>query len=486
LIFRPLSHRLLPPTLLAFGALVSAYAAASPDARLLKLLCVVIAFAVGLALTPQAFIAASMLLFAVSTANGSSPVSVLPSSPVPVYIGDVVVLLVAVRGALPRPRVPTRRALAGAPLVFLGLWVLVMAVAAVRGWNAGVGAPSALREDLALIYWPPLCFGFIRVLREAELDTSALWRDLALVAVGLAGWMLVAHVTNHPFHDTGLADVPTGTQTYVSRNFGFASAFIVYPALALVGIAGMAHGGTRRLRWLAVAAVGTVATLATLVRGEIFSLALGAVVVFWLRPRTIGESARLRTALQLGFAIVGAALAVAAASPRLGNAIVQRAIPFTHQSSEASANAHYRQKAVMTGIHVASAHPIGLGVLDPQRLYVRHIDQGYLAHSGVATLLLFGGWFALATAVLAILSVLRRSSRVSAPTPWLHAAFVAVIVMLAFYSVAAAGLAGDPWVIPLGALAIALRFARAGTEADASTEGVAARPDPSWRRIAAT
>jgi hypothetical protein len=33
-----------------------------------------------------------------------------------------------------------------------------------------------------------------------------------------------------------------------------------------------------------------------------------------------------------------------------------------------------------------------------------------------------------------------------------------VLTLLSVYTVSAAGLAGDPWVIPLGALAVALRF----------------------------
>jgi hypothetical protein len=35
---------------------------------------------------------------------------------------------------------------------------------------------------------------------------------------------------------------------------------------------------------------------------------------------------------------------------------------------------------------------------------------------------------------------------------------VGVLTLLSVYTVSAAGLAGDPWVIPLGALAVALRF----------------------------
>ena len=144
-----------------------------------------------------------------------------------------------------------------------------------------------------------------------------------------------------------------------------------------------------------------------------------------------------------------AVVGLAVVNPDLGNAIVQRALPFTQQADRAKATAEYRQEAVDTGFRVARAQPLGLGVLDPARLDTEQIDRGYLAHSGVATLLLVGGWPALITAVLAILAILWRSARFPAPAPWIHPAFVGVLTMLSVYSVGAAGLAGDAWVIPL-------------------------------------
>jgi hypothetical protein len=454
LTYHPLAHRLLIATLAGLAALVSVYTAVSPDEYVLKLLYLLVALSLALALTPHWFIAASVLCFAVSTAMDTP----LLASPVEFYFSDLVVLLIAARGALPRNRIPSNGALAGAPVILFALWTAVMAIAAARAMNAGVPFASAIRGDLALLYWPLLYFGFTRVLREPRLDVFLLWRNLAVVAVGLAGWMFVARVLNLPFEGTGLANVSTGENTTVQRNFGFAAAFIVYPALALVGIAGMAHGGSHRLRWFVLACVGTVATLMTLVRGEILGLALGALAILWLRPRTRGISARMRSAVQLAFAVVAFAGGLIVANPTLGNAVVQRALPFTQQAEGARLNAEYREKAVETGFHVARAHPGGLGVLDTARLDAEGIDPGYLAHSGVATLLLFGGWPALVTGLLAILALVRRSSLLPASTLWLHPAFVGVLTLLSVYTVSAAGLAGDPWVIPLGALAVALRF----------------------------
>jgi hypothetical protein len=455
LTYYPLSHRLLIPALAALAVLVSAYTTVSPDEYSLKLLYLFVALSLSLALTPQWFIPASVLCFAVSTSINTP---LLASSPVQVYFSDLIVLLIATRGALPRNRIQSNGALAGAPIILFALWAAVMAIAAARAMNAGVPFASAIRGDLALVYWPLLYFGFSRVLREYRRDVYLLWRNLAAVAVGLAAWALLARVLNHPFEGPGLANVPTGEDTTVPRNFGFAAAFIVYPALALVAIAGMAHGGSRGLRWFVMASVGIVATLMTLVRGEILGLALGALVILWLRPRRPNMSARMRSAAQLAFAVLAFAGGLIAGNPTLGNAVIQRTLPFTKQAEGAKLNAEYREKAVETGFDVARAHPGGLGVLDTARLDAERIDPGYLAHSGVATLLLFGGWPALVAALLAILALLRRSSLLPASTPWLHPAFVGVLTLLSVYTISAAGLAGDPWVIPLGALAVALRF----------------------------
>jgi hypothetical protein len=150
--------------------------------------------------------------------------------------------------------------------------------------------------------------------------------------------------------------------------------------------------------------------------------------------------------------------AVLAVDPKLGHAVIQRSLPFTHQAEAATANADYRFAAMGTGIRAARAHPAGFGILDVQGLVDHDIDPGYIAHSGFATLLIAGGWLALAAAVLTILSLIHRSFRTATASKWLHPAFVSAIAMLSAYSLGAGGLAGDPWVVPLGALVVALRF----------------------------
>ena len=127
--------------------------------------------------------------------------------------------------------------------------------------------------------------------------------------------MFIARVLNHPFQDPGLAQVPTGDESTVPRNFGFASAFTIYPVLAVVGVAGMANDRAHRLRWTLLASLGIVATLSTLVRGEIFSLALGILLVLVLSPRRAAAAGRSRAALQLAVAAGIAVLALLAVDP---------------------------------------------------------------------------------------------------------------------------------------------------------------------------
>jgi hypothetical protein len=438
------------------GALLIGHIAASPSGGMLGLVVYgSICVAIALAVPPHVFIPATLVLVGVSTAFGSAVASFGPAA---LYMSDLVVLLVFLRGVLPRTRRPARYALTGVPQALFLLLLLIMALAGARAVVGGIPVVSVIRSDLALFYWPLLYFGFTRILAEPDFKIRPLWRNLALVAAGFAVYMFVARALNHPFEDPGLALVPTGEDTTVPRNYGFASAFTIYPVLGLVGVAGMANDRQHRLRWTVLASIGVVATLTTLVRGEIYSLALGILLVLALSPRGALSAGRSRTAVQLAVVAGIALLAVLAIDPKLGNAVIQRSVPFTHQAADATQTADYRFKAMGAGIREARAHPAGLGVLDEQRLIGHGIDPGYIAHSGFATLLIFGGWPALVAAALTLLAVVRRSFQAATTSRWVHPAFVGAIVMLSVYSLGAAGLAGDSWVVPLGALIVALRF----------------------------
>ena len=453
---RDLPSSLTPLAIGLLGALVLGYTVSSSAGKMVSVgVYGALALAVALILPPHRFLALALLLVGVSTGFGSAIFSIGPAV---FYISDLVVLVIIARGAVPRPRHEGIHALRGAPQAFFIAWLVIMMLAGVRALLDGVPTASVLRQDLAVIYWPLLYFGFTRVLAERSLVRALLWRDLLLVALGFAVYMFLARALNHPFQDPGLANVPTGAGEVVQRNFGFASAFTIYPMLALAGIAAFSGARDHRVRWMLVSCIGIVATLMTLVRGEIFSLALGIVLVLWLAPVRGAEQGRARAAVQLALVLAVALLAVLAVDPKLGHAVVQRAVPFTHQATGATENADYRFQAMGAGIDVARSHPFGVGVLDDQRLEQHGVQFGYLVHSGLATVLVYGGWVALAAAVLAILAAVRRSFATAAAASWRHPAFVGAIVTLGFYSLGAAGLAGDSWVVPLGALVVALRF----------------------------
>jgi O-Antigen ligase len=456
LINQELPRRIAPLALGALGALLVGYAVTSPTNVIVPLaLYGGIAIAIAMVLPPHVFLAVALLVVGVSTGFSSVVVSVGPAA---LYVSDLVVLVIFLRGFYPRARRPGSRALGGVPQTLFVVWMFVMAVAGVRGILAGIPIASVVRSDLALFYWPLLYFGFTRVLSEVSVDMRLLWRNLAFVTVGFAVYMFIARGLNHQFQDPGLALVPTGPTESIPRNFGFASAFTIYPMLAIAAVAVLAHSRDNRLRWTLLASIGVIATLTTLVRGEIFSLGLGILLVLWLSPRQRWATGRAGATLRLALAAGVTVLAVLAVDPKLGHAVIQRALPFTHQAADATKTADYRFKAMDAGIREARAHPLGVGALDQQALFERNIDPGYLAHSGFATLLIFGGWIALAASILTLVAVVRRSFQAPRVSRWLHPAFVGAITMLSVYSLGAAGLAGDSWVVPLGALVVALRF----------------------------
>jgi hypothetical protein len=456
LINQDLTRRIAPLAVGVPAAFLIGYTVSSATSLVLPLAVYGgLTLALAFALPPHVFVPAALLVVGVSTAFESPVVSAGQAT---LYVSDLAVLLVLFRGVTPRARHPARRALAGVPEALFLLWLFIMVAAGARAILAGVPTASVIRSDLALIYWPMLYFGLTRIFAEIGFEKRLLWRNLALVAVGFAVYMFFARILNHPFQDPGLAQVPTGVQESVPRNFGFASAFTIYPVLAIAAVAAMANSGEHRARSIALASIGVIATLTTLVRGEIFGLGLGILLVLWLSPRRGSKTGRARTAVQVVAAATAAVLAVLAVDPKLGHAVIQRTVPLVHQAPGATANADYRFEAMGSGIRVARAHPLGLGVLDQPRLAQHNIESGYLVHSGFATLLIYGGWVAFGAAVLAVFAAIRRSFQTAAASPWLHAAFVGAIVMLSVYSLGAAGLAGDSWVVPLGALVVALRF----------------------------
>jgi hypothetical protein len=131
----------------------------------------------------------------------------------------------------------------------------------------------------------------------------------------------------------------------------------------------------------------------------------------------------------------------------------------------------------MAGVRAANHNANGLGVTGEDRLVARNIDPGLLVHSGVGTLLLYGGWPLLLSALATVVFAIRHSFRLASSPGWVHPAFVGVLTMLAIYSISAAGLAGDDWVVGVAAIAVAIRSS-AALEARRITSDTRARRTP--------
>jgi hypothetical protein len=426
----------------------------------LRLLYVLVGVVVAWMLSAEAFLACALLLLSISSVLDRHAIAVGGAT---FYTTDILVILALVRSARPIERVAPTRPFRGTLGICLTAWCGVMLVAGLRGASAGESPVTIIRYETALIYFPLLYVAFSRLLREKELKLANLWKLLAFVAVGLVAWMFVMRILNAPFEgNTGFSElgrVTTSEGSTVRRDFGAASAFIVYPALALAAIAAMVYAPRRRGAAALLAFIGVVATFVTLIRGEIFGLVLGAVAIFLLHSRTSGRTSRVRSAVTLTAGCAAMLLLVAYINPNVRDAIVERSLPGVFsQSKIASENAEYRAKALRLGITVADRHPGGIGFRNDAVLERSNIDPEYLGHSGPAWLLVFTGWPGLIASALALLALMARSFRVPAATSWLHAFFVGFVLLMIGYSFGADGFVGQAWVIMLFALVIALRF----------------------------
>jgi hypothetical protein len=316
------------------------------------------------------------------------------------------------------------------------------------------------------LYWVLLYFAFERTFRERDFDAHRFLRELVYASVAFVAFMAVTRVLNRPFDRNppsgSLAVVPT-TQGNFRRDYGFGSAYTIYPAVALLALGASFYATRYRARWIVVSIVCLAATLATLVRGNIYGFAIG-VGVLGLSARAQRRGRRIlqvRRGALLGLVagIAVAAVFVSAVAPRYGIAIVERSIPFVHQTAGSEANAQYRTHALTVGIDTARAHPLGLGFLDAVSLSARHhIDPGLLDHSGPAAVLAYSGWLGAAAVLAALIALVVESRRPRAGPPWVHPVFVALAVLFVVSSFASSGIFGQSWVVGVGALLLASRF----------------------------
>lgn len=440
------------------AGLLVAFVLVSDDLRLLELLVACSAVLTACLVSPQLFLAAALLLLGLSSVLDHHAIHVGAAT---FYTTDVLVILAVVRALLPKDRLPATRAIGKVVAVSFGVWSLLLVIAGLRASNAGESFVSVVRSETALLYFPLLYFSLSRILGERALNVSRLWRLLAFVSVGFVVWMLVMRVLNLPFEgkvSTHLGAVTTSAGSVVRRDFGSATAFIIYPVLGLAGVSGMAYASRKRASAM-LAFIGIVATLITLIRGEIFGLALGIVAILALRSRGSETTSRLRTAAVLASGCAVVLLSLAYINPGVRDAIVQRSLPgIATESKTAQQTAEYRMQALNLGFSVARKDPSGIGFRSDEVLMQMNIDPEYLGHSAPAWLLVFTGWPGLIASVMTLLALIGRSFRIPSEPAWLHPAFVGIVLLMVVYSFGANGPVGQPWVISLLAMVVALRF----------------------------
>jgi hypothetical protein len=350
-----------------------------------------------------------------------------------------------------------------------------MALGILRSFSHGTPLDESVRSGLALFYWPLLYFGFSRVLRERGVDYRLVVRAIVAIGIGLTAYMFLMRFLNRPFESTNqvtghLGEVVSSTGQVFHRDFGFWSAYIVYPIVALIAVGKLVYSRQRVFPWLVIAFVSIIATATTLIRSEIYGLIAGIAVTLLFSSKETDarggiRSRRLAAVVMLGTGLVVAAAMLAVVNPAFARAIGERSIPHYGQESDtARENAEYRLQALKAGASVARENPIGLGFVSSTELQQRGIDPGFLAHSGPATLLIFLGWPGLVAAAFVLLGLAVDSARARVPGSWLHPVLLGVLVMLIGNSFGAVGLVGQEFVIGIAALFIALRFSAADAE----------------------
>jgi hypothetical protein len=415
----------------------------------------------ALAVPPHVFVSLALLAFGADSLSAANP---LELGSVLVFSLDVFLAIVLLRAILPRERTRPPAPLDVVTRLLFGIWAVVMVIAGLRGVFGGYDVTAIIRLETPLIYGVGFYFGLGRIIRERAFDLDKAVRNLLLVALGFVAYMAFARLTNSPFETAEtvghLGDVVT-TGGEQRRDYGFASAFILYPVLALAGAAYLLFSPRRTALAAVVACIGILTTFITLIRAEIFGLFIALPVIALLRSEiTVKRASRTPAIVAASFALLIGGLGLWVVSPSTARAVVERSLPgLVRQSRPAEATADYRRVALDAGFEAARREPAGVGLVPEEALMAASgVDPGYVAHSGVTTMLVYAGWIGLAAAVLALLGLVRASFKVARPVPWLHPFFVGTLVMMVPYSFGAYGLVGQGWVMGLAALIAALRF----------------------------
>ena len=422
----------------------------------------------ALSVSPNVFLGLSLLVIGTDSLSEAHP---LAYGGAQVYSVDILLAMVLLRAFLPRERLRPPATLLGVTRLLFAIWAAVMVAAGLRGVLDGYSTVSIIRLAAPLFYSFGFYFGFGRVIRERAFNLGQAARSLLIVALGLVAYMVVARIANTPFENETnpavghLGSVPTTTGV-LRRDYGFASSFILYPTLGLAGAACLLQAPRRTAVAAVVAGVGILATSLTLIRGEIFGLVIGLIVIAFLRAPAAATRVSRPAAIVAGsLVLLIAGLGLWAASPSTARAVAERSLPgVIKQAPSADENARFRQEAVRAGLTSAGLHPAGVGFIPGEAVTPKSgVEIGFIAHSGFTAWAVYTGWLGVVAAALALVSLLRDSFVLPRLALWLHPFLVGSVLMMVFYTVFdAIGLAGQGWVIALAALVAALRFQAAG------------------------
>jgi hypothetical protein len=430
----------------------------------LLLLMLLVVVALTLTVPPHVLIALALLVFGAYSLSANH----FAFGGAQLYSTDLLLGIVLVRAILPRDRISSPAPLDVVARSMFGIFAAVMVIAGLRGFFDNYGLISIIRLEAPLIYGVGFYLGLGRIIRERSFDLDKAVRNLLVVTFGFIGYMAFARVTGSTFETdqtVGRLGIVVTTGGVLRRDYGLSSAFIIYPVLALAGAAYLLYKPRRTVLAATVAVVGILTTLLTLIRAEIFGLFVGLAVIALLRPDpALMRVGRTRAALAASFALLVCAIGVWGLSPSTARGIAERSLPgLVNQSEAADSTAKYREQALNAGFAAVGRRPSGVGLVPEAELTAASgVDPGYLAHSGVTTILVYAGWIGLASAALALLGLLRASFIAPRPVPWLHVLFVGLIPMLGVYTLAVSGLMGQGWVVGIAALIAALRFNAAG------------------------
>jgi hypothetical protein len=473
------------------GALAIAVLISAPDAHISRMAAIALtAVAVALLAPPNVFLLGSFLFFATLQLVADTSFSIGPAT---FYVSDLFLGLVVVRAFGPHSRAAPRRNLGGLTLFAFAVWAAMMLFGIGRGLENGAPFDVIFRYSMALFYWPILYFGFSRVLREKCADTSRVLHGIVAIGLGLVAYMFLMRALHRPFEPEEwqggtLGGVMSNSGETYHRDYGFYSAYIVYPMLAVVAVGKLLYDRTRQQMWLFIALIGIIATLSTLMRSKNYGLLAGIAVLVLLsrapslRRRVYGQtlSRRLSVVLTIVAVIAIAAAALAIVSPGFAHVTGERSIPYLFRESQgARDNAKFRSDAFAVGVRIANENVTGVGVLSPEQLKIYGVQPGYFVDSGFPRLLVFLGWPGLVAVGLILLGLIFDSARQRSREPWLHPVLVAFVVVLVADSMGNSSIFGNAYVIGTAALLVALRFAAASPPAPAlgmATGQASARP----------